>query len=181
MDENIRTILSVTIPAIVAIIGFVVTYFLNKRNFYEELRKQKINIQLDKISDVPYEILSLLNTVNDKNISEKKKIESYNNLLAKIVAYGSKEAIVIAAAMQEFLYISSQQKSSVSPDGYNTIAYNALLLCQVKYDLTGIKVNPEYWYRLKFMEYSTLKQTYRAPVNKIVDELGLDKFLRIES
>ena len=179
MDENIRTILSVTIPAFVTIIGFVVTYFKNKRYFREELRKAKTNIQLDKISEVPYEILSLFNKVHDTSISDKEKIESYNNLLASIIAYGSKEAIAIAAAMQEFLYINSLNGKLINPEPYKLMAYNALLLCQVKYDLTGTEVNPEYWYRIKFTDYRTKKSEYQSSVNKIVGELSLNKFMSI--
>lgn len=54
MDESTTVILSACITAGVTILGFVVTYFLNKRNFKEEINRQKLNINLGKIADLPY-------------------------------------------------------------------------------------------------------------------------------
>ena len=60
------------------------------------------------------------------------------------------------------------------------IAYYILLLCQVKYDLTGIKINPQYWFRMRLTDYQKLKDNLNSANNKIVKELKLDKFLKIE-
>ena len=182
MDENIRTILSVTIPALVAIIGFIVTYVLNKRNFHEELRKQKTNIQLEKFADVPYDILMLFTAIVDGMKNEKVIVKNFNSLMVKIFVYGSKEAISIAADMQEFNFTNAASLTKQEPPvDYlaKLMAYYILLLCQIKYDLTETMINPEYWYRIKFKDYSTTKEQYSKSVNEIVGKLNLQPFLRI--
>ena len=181
MDENIRTILSVTIPALVAIIGFVVTYFLNKRNFQEELRKQKTNISLERISEVPYEILKFFNGIHDIGKKQQNKmLADFEHILAKVFAYGSNDAIAIAADMQEFNYNRAAQNDSSNDSGFVLMAYYTLLLCQVKYDLTGIKVNPGYWYRIKITDYESKKLEINSSVNELVRKIGLQDFLLIQ-
>jgi len=179
MNENIRIMLTVSIPALVTIIGFAVSYFLNRRSFHEEINKQKSNIQLDKISDVPYEILSLFNDMHDKR-NKDKMTSDFNSLLSKIFAYGSKDAILIAANMQEFNFTSKFALTDCPKDYTNKImTYFILLLCQVKYDLTGIKVNPGYWYKIKFTDYRTMKPGLKSSANEIVSKLRLKNFLLI--
>ena len=48
MNEVISLLLSVGIPAIISIIGFIITIFTMKKGFQNELAKQKANIQLEK-------------------------------------------------------------------------------------------------------------------------------------
>lgn len=76
-NGNTAVILSACITAMVTIIGFVVTYFLNKRNFKEEINKQQVNIHLDKIAELPYKIQELMDIIldkkNDKAILSKFK------------------------------------------------------------------------------------------------------------
>ena len=102
--DNIAVILAACIPAVVTIIGFVVTYFLNKRNFEEEVKKAKMDVTLEKISDLPYKILMLLDTMLQKNKSgndEQVSLRSFQEIMRLIFAYGSKNAIMIFSHMQE--------------------------------------------------------------------------------
>jgi len=44
---------------------------LNKRNFKSEIDREKININLDKIADLPYKIQELMNTILNQGANAK--------------------------------------------------------------------------------------------------------------
>ncbi len=168
MEQNFWGII---IAPVVTIIGFIFTYFLNKRNYKEEITKQKQNINLDKSADLPYKIQTLLDTLlknKDKNIEKNTEIfDSFQSLMAEIFAYGSSNAISITVNLYELTYASGGKEKKPN----DIIAYYILLLCQVKYDLTGIKINPQYWFRMRLTDYQKLKDNLNSANNKIVKEL----------
>lgn len=178
--ENITIILSACIPAVVTIIGFIVTYFLNKRNFKEEVNKAKVSTTLEKISDLPYKILTLMDIMLQKEKPknhEQTNLKLFQELMSLTFAYASKEAIMLVTNMQETNYLLSSNPDKVNKN--DIIAYYILLACQVKYDLTGIKINPEYWYRMRLTDYKTMKENLDKATNKIVRELQLEDFLLV--
>lgn len=54
------TIATIAVPAVVSVIGFIITVHSLKKNFQNELKKQKTDIQLEKMTSIPYDLLSLL-------------------------------------------------------------------------------------------------------------------------
>jgi len=78
--------------------------------------------------------------------------------------------------MQELNY--SLAANPDKADKNMLIAYYILLLCQVKYDLTGIEINPEFWYRMRLKDYSKMKPSLDKATNEIVKRLELSSFLR---
>ena len=177
MNENIVVVLPACITATVTIIGFVVTYFLNKRNFKSEIDREKININLDKIADLPYKIQELMNTILNQG-ANTKSLSDFKELMSLIFAYGSKEAIIIMTNMQQLNYRLADHSSDV--DKSEVISYYILLLCQIKYDLTGIKINPDFWFRMRLNDYSTMEMELKKATNKIVEELKIDTFLKFK-
>ena len=155
MNENIVVVLPACITAAVTIIGFVVTYFLNKRNSKFEIDREKININLDKIADLPYKIQELMNTILNQG-ANAKTISDFKELMSLIFAYGSKEAIMLMTNMQQLNYRIADH--SADADNMELIPYYILLLCQMKYNLTGIKINPEYWFRMRLSDYSSMEK-----------------------
>ena len=155
MNENIVFVLPACITAAVTIIGFVVTYFLNKRNSKFEIDREKININLDKIADLPYKIQELMNTILNQG-ANAKTISDFKELMSLIFAYGSKEAIMLMTNMQQLNYRIADY--SADADNMELIPYYILLLCQIKYNLTGIKINPEYWFRMRLSDYSSMEK-----------------------
>ena len=180
MDPNVAVILSACITALVTIVGFVVTYFLNRRNFREEVKKQKVNINLEKMAELPYKIQTLFDIMLDKaknqNPRNSDAIIIFQELMKLVFAYGSKEAISLVSNMQEQNYTLSRNSGAV--DKNELIAYYILLLCQVKYDLTGIEINPQYWYKMRLTNYTEMKVNLNGANNRIVEKLGLSKFLK---
>ena len=155
MNENIVVVLPACITAAVTIIGFVVTYFLNKRNSKFEIDREKININLDKIADLPYKIQELMNTILNQG-ANAKTISDFKELMSLIFAYGSKEAIMLMTNMQQLNYRIADY--SADADNMELIPDYILLLCQIKYNLTGIKINPEYWFRMRLSDYSSMEK-----------------------
>lgn len=98
--------------------------------------------------------------------------------MSKIFAYGTKEAITIVSSMQRQNY--SLQENSDSKIKSRLIAYYVLLVCQIKYDLTGIEITPEYWYNMKLTDYPNRKSELDKANNNIVKELNLPNFLIIK-
>ncbi len=95
-------IVSVVIQSVITIVGFVVTYLGIRLNLKNELVKRKSELHIERMAEMPYKLLDIMNKDNDqKNKAESVTIEDLNNILTATYAYGSKEAIKIAAYMQK--------------------------------------------------------------------------------
>ncbi|MGD1818939.1 MAG: hypothetical protein ACPKOI_03530 [Pleomorphochaeta sp.] len=176
MEQNLGGTITIIITPLVTIAGFFFTYFLNKRNYKEEISKQKQNINLDKSADLPYKIQYVYDEITSnksKSHAQKEKEQKlFKELMSLIFAYGSMDAIKIITNLQEFSY-------SEKEDNTDLIAYYILLLCQTKYDLTGIEVNPQFWYRMKLTDYKKTREKLNLSTNSIINKLELSKFLII--
>lgn len=163
---------------IVTIIGLVVTYVLTTKNIKKEVEHKKINIALDELVLVPRELLNFFDSMSSRTVAQQKdkNLEVYKELLVKIFIYGGQESIKIAASMQEYNYLHNGKENF---DPNKIMAYYILLICQIKYDLTGIKINPEYWYKIKLTDYETMKTGLKNATNEIVKDLDLDNFLKV--
>lgn len=58
MDDMISLVISVGVPAIISIVGFGVMVFTLIKSFQNELAKQKANIRLERMAEMPYELLT---------------------------------------------------------------------------------------------------------------------------
>lgn len=175
MNTTLSTMLTVAIPSIISLVGFIVTYALNKRNFVYEVSKQKAAINLDKIADLPQRLqMQLDNILTSKN--SDMLVKEFKEITSLIFAYGSKDAILIAANAQESINSAAVTGNTSSNP---VIPYRILLICQIKYDASGIETNPELWYRLRLSDYTKMKATLVKQTNDIVDKLNLSSFLYI--
>ena len=150
-EELVGVIITSVVTSIISIIGFVVTYKSMKRNFKEELEKEKTSIHIEKMSSIPYKILELMDT---------------------IYAYGSENAIKIAATMQKENYTLTNKGIY---NKYRVMSMYILLATQIKCDVTGIRVSPEFWLQMKITDYENNKSEFKKANNDIVEELNLEK------
>lgn len=183
MNDITLAIISVGIPAVISIVGFIITIFTLKKNFQNELVKQKANVQLEKMSSMPYEILALLQDMIDagkekgKTITQNKLQEKMDWIFSSIYAYGSSTSIHILASMQ-----SENYQNSTAPekkDDYRTMAFYVLLTVQIRFDITGEIVSPEEWFKMKLTDYQANREVLKFAVNRLVDELNLNKQYKI--
>lgn len=174
--DLLGAIISSGVTSIISIIGFVVTYKSMKRNFRQELEKEKTSIHIEKMADIPYEILKLMDNMT-KKAGGVDFLNDFNSLMDTIYAYGSKEAIKIAATMQKENYTMENIEMF---DKYRAISMYVLLATQIKCDVTGIRVSPELWLEMKIKDYTNNHNGFKEANNRIVEELKLEKSFLIQ-
>lgn len=177
MNDIVSVVFSVGIPAIISIVGFIVTIFTLKKNFQNELVKQKANVQLDKMSVMPYEVLTLMQDMIDAGkkkgspeIQQKLK-EKMDWIFSSIYAYGSSKALHILAAMQSENYQNSVMLEKA--DKFRVMAFYVLLTAQIRFDITGEIVSPEEWFKMRLTDFQANREMIKAANNRLVEELNL--------
>ena len=177
MSEAISITVSVGIPAIISIIGFIITIFSLKKNFQNELEKQKTNIQLDKMAVMPYEIMALMHDMisagkKQGSLEDAKKLEDKMNwIFSTIYAYGSSTAIHILATMQSENFQNSKVPGNANM--FRIMSFYVLLTVQIRADITGEIVSPEEWFKMKLTDFQANRKMIKEANNLLVDELGL--------
>lgn len=180
IEQQNTDLITVLIPAGVTIIGFIINYFVLNKSIKDQVSKKKIDISLEYLSKAPLLSLQLYDEIQRNDSDNILKL--FTELSNTVFAYGSKNAIKILAELQQ-----SNYKNSINPDNsnpYKTMAYYIILTCQIKNDITEIKLNPEFWYKLKLNDYEfnpTVKKDLVDATNQVVEELQLDDYLKIHS
>lgn len=182
IKENVGSL----IIAGVTIIGFFVTNHSMKKSFENELKKQRNDIALENMSKMPLEMLNLMNDMiaQGKDTGNKGKklydmTNRFNKYLNIIYSYGSANAIRIAAMMQKENFEKSELIESDLKNKYRVMSMYVLLATQIKYDVTGIAISAEEWFRMKINDYDKEKENLKNALNQLVTELSLDKKFKI--
>lgn len=164
-----ESIIASCITAVVTILAVFVSYFLSKKNLQQEVTKLKEQQTLSKMQDLPARAASLLDDISGgMSESDMKKF------ISDSYAFGSPEAIRILVKFQETNYSTSRNTSDQSTNPWLIMSLLALLICQLKYDLTGKITPPESWFRLKITDYNSSIIPAKEIVGRLVDELNLD-------
>ncbi len=201
-------IISTSVTAIISIVGFIVTYMSMKRNFKNELSKQKSGVALDKMSTVPYETLCLYDSMMEP-IKIKKQIEilqkkknSTKNALIEIKALEQRieeNESSLPDKMSELLnkiysygsesairIVSQMQHENYlihrdieKTEKYRNMAFYILLATQVKYDVTGVAISPQLWYQMRLTDFNETEEIIKEINNKLVSELNLNTKFKI--
>ncbi|MCI6464296.1 MAG: hypothetical protein MSA90_02345 [Faecalicatena sp.] len=202
--------LTTLVPAFITLLGFVITYFSLRKSFKDEIRKQKTNIALDKMSTIPFETLDLYEKITtpirvSKQIAEiegKRNISKGDQVRIQKLKTEKREAedslydkmtnlyntIYAYGSIESIKIVSSMQKinyglniDASSEERFIIIAHMILLASQVKKDVTNITVNPKQWFEMKITDYEEKRKLFDPLVNKVVDDLGLDEGFKILS
>ena len=172
---SVNTDLYIGIGTIVTtLIGFIVTYLLTKRNLKGEISKAKTTIGLEKMEDIPFLLLNMLDQMKDGTM----KTQDYTALLHKIYAYGTADAIKIAVTMQHMNY----ELDDTSIDKFRLLTLLSLLISQIKFDLTGEIINPENWFVMKIKDYTNSELEKKVPslINEDISRLKLNSHFLIK-
>lgn len=164
-DEIIAALISTTITSIITIIGLIVTYNMNKRNYKEELKNNKVTLNIEKLQSIILDVSNLLN--NPNNISSK----AYQLLVSNILSYGSLDAIKILTYLQTSLY----NNQNAGNQTILTITAYCLLITQIKYDLTGEILPPLSYAKIKLTDFKKLENDFYVKNNEIIDKLHLNE------
>lgn len=161
----------------ITILGFVITYFMTKKNFRDEIQKDKIALASQEIQTLPYDICQLMDGMI-KNGAKKQDafVKEYGAILSKVLAYGSKDAVKVAVKMQQMSYDAAREGKS---DHNRLLAAYSLLITQLKYDLTSEVISPESWFQLRITDYTPIQSEMKNQINSIVDEIELSKSFKV--
>lgn len=170
-DELKGAIITAFVTGIISIIGFILTNRSMKKSFKNELLKEKTTVHIEKMSEMPLHILELMEKMIN-NPSNQDVLEDFKKILNTVCAYGSIQAIKIVATMQSenYQYANTDQFNT-----YRALSFYALLITQIKYDVTGIINSPDMWYTMKLKDYIKMKEEIQKENNKIVRDLHLNK------
>lgn len=175
MSDDLKgAIITAVFTSIVSIIGFILTNKNMSKNLKNELKKEKTTLHIQKMSEMPYAILILMDKMIKKPESEEV-LDDFRKIMNTVCAYGSKDAIKIASVMQSENY--KNQKNNVNM--YRILSFYSLLVTQIKFDVTNIVNSPELWFKLKINDYDKMRDEMIKENNKIVDELDLNEDFKI--
>ena len=161
------------ITEFITVLGFVITYYMTKKNFKNEIRKDKIALAAQETQSLPYDICQLMDSmIKDKSKSPDKIVKEYGAILSKVLAYGSQDAVKIAIKMQQLSYSLTNVPNE---ERFSILAAYALLITQLKYDLTSQVISPESWFQLRMTDYPKLQPRMKGYINSIVSELSLSE------
>lgn len=180
MSDDLKgAIITALITGIISIIGFIVTNLSMRKNFKNELIKQRDSIALEKMATMPFEVLDLMDRmIKAKNgWNEKAELDNFKKMMNEIYSYGSEQAISIIALMQKENYAAKGDISKM--DKFRVMSSYVLLATQIKFDVTGKYVNPEFWFRMRITDFEKNRMEIREANNQLVKELSLSDKLKI--
>lgn len=181
MSDDLKgAIITALVTGIISIIGFIITNMSMRKNFKNELIKQRDSIALEKMSTMPYEVLDLMDRMikAKQSWNEKSELNNFKKMMNEIYSYGSEKAISLVALMQNENYAANRDISKM--DKFRVMSSYVLLATQIKFDVTGTYVNPEFWFRMRITDYEKNRNEIKVANNKLVRELDLDKKLNID-
>lgn len=174
MSDTIKAaLISAMIPALISIIGFIATNRSVKRDFKNEILKQRNEIALNKMATMPMRILELLGTIIETGGQNEELAKEFDGFMNEVYAYGSENAIALISKIQRDNMFFGDNVADRNL--YELIAMYILLATQIKYDVTGIIVSPEKWYEMRMNDYEINREKMRLANNNVVKMFELNK------
>lgn len=186
-DDLKEAIITALVTGMISIIGFIVTNASMKKNFKNELKRQRDSVALEKMSTMPYEVLVLMDEMIESgkttNETQKKKtmgqnFKHFKEIMNTIYFYGTEKSIKIVSLMQKENYAANGKTTFL--DKYRMMSLYVLLATQIKYDVTKISVSPELWFQMRLTDYEANREEFMNANNKLVDELKLKEEFKIK-
>ena len=157
----------------VTILGFFITYKLTTKTFGNEIRKSKIDQNLEAIHSLPLELCNMMSKIQKLQGSKNTVSASeYESLMTKIFAYGSKDSVAIAIEIQQTFYRVNKTGEDC---GQYLLVLFSLLITQLKYEISDEIISPESWFKLKINDYDTVREKMIDKINHVVKALELNK------
>ena len=168
MNESWAIIIAGIIPSIISIFGFIITIRENKKLLFREIKKMQKDRSLLHNEDLPYKLNKILRDMIKKPCDEQTE-EEFNNIINSIHSYGSDIVVSIVADMQNKLYNKEFEKNGIA-----LIAYYAIIITQIKFEITGIKVSPILWAKINLNDYNKQEKKLKESMNEIIKEYNLE-------
>ena len=178
-------ILAIIIPSLVTILGFVVSYTINKKEHYQSIQIIKTEKQVEDLYSILRDVFKLIDMLELMIAYPQEKLKGFDELKEKInttvICTGSNDAVKIMVHIREM-------SNTGIDDGIHTenaclIAGYVLLAMQIKYDVTGVESSPDSWYKGRYTTQKIRQSGFYDRsvlfINSMVDQLELKPFLRI--
>lgn len=172
----IAAIITASVSLAVAIIGFAFSVINLRFNYKNSLALKKDDLRITKMSEMPYEVLSILDLSMNPQAFD---INRYKKMMNTIYSYGSPDAIKICAEMNQAAF-DNAGKPKDSRDNNKMIALYMLLATQIKADVTQIEVSPKELQQIRLTDYAKHKDALKQANNEYVKTLGLSNSLLIK-
>ena len=180
MKEHILEIWDVLMPnldVVVTILGFFITYKLTTKTFSNEIRKSKIDHNVEAIHSLPLELCNMMSKIQQSKGSKNAVSASdYEKLMTKIFAYCSKDSVAIAVEIQQTFYKINKTNEDF---GQYLLVLFALLITQLKYEISDEIISPESWFKLKITDYETSREIMVGEINQTIKKLNLNKKFKV--
>lgn len=165
------------ISSILTIIGFIATFLITKYSCKREIEKLRKEKMMEKIEDIPMKLMNVMYEIqkskNDSTVI-KKSSEKLVEIMHTILAYCGNDSVKIASYIQQGAYTNSFKN-------WEILCSYSILVSQLKYDLTGEYVSPEFYFKIKITDYSSkMRAQVKFDNNKIVKQLKLSEKLLIK-
>ena len=157
----------------VTILGFFITYKLTTKTFGNEIKKSKIDQNVEAIHSLPLELCNMMSKIQKSQGSKNTvSVSEYESLMTKIFAYGSKDSVAIAIEIQQTFYRVNKTGEDC---GQYLLVLFSLLITQLKYEISDEIISPESWFKLKINDYDTVREKMIDKINHVVKTLELNK------
>lgn len=162
----------------ITILGFFVTYKLTTKTFGNEIRKSKIDQNIEAIHSLPLELCNMMSKIQKSRLQKNSvTAEEYEDLITKIFAYGSKDSVALAIEIQQTFYKVAKTNDDC---GQYLLVLFSLLITQLKYEISDEIISPESWFKLKINDYDNVRENFVNKINHTVKKLGLSKKFTIK-
>ena len=170
---NPDILISSGVTIFVTILGFVVTFFASRKNLANEILKFKQTSQVDQVKDLAYRLCDLMYQMKDYKKHNQKNIDTYAEIMNKVIAYASRDAVNISIWGQQINF----QNFSSGQANFAPLVALALLISQLKYDASAEIIPADTWFRLRINDYekSGIKNEIEKLMKETVEELNLNK------
>lgn len=84
-DELLGVLITAGIPALISIIGFIVTYSSMKKSFKNELSHERDSVALEKMAELPLKVLDLFEQIKESShIQNRRQQQEHMDNTAKL-------------------------------------------------------------------------------------------------
>lgn len=161
------------LDVIVTIFGFFITYKLTTKTFSNEIKKSKIDHNVEAIHSLPLELCNMMSKIQQaKGNKGVVSASEYEKLMTKIFAYCSKDSVTLAVEIQQTFYKINKTNEDY---GQYLLVLFALLITQLKYEISDEIISPESWFKLKINDYETAREPFVDKINETIKNLDLNK------
>lgn len=162
--------LDIAIPAIISVVGFIITILTTKNSIARETKKKKNENLLEKFGSIEYDLAEILQlcTTEKLNLSQEEIMEQFpfyivNNRGKNFNSSNTKEKIyclsgyISTYGSKDAMHLFSLLQSSYDNDSNNFEYFPAiisLLYTQLRFDATNDYVDYHDWINIRFPFYN---------------------------